>query len=98
VAVPATQTNYRSARLTALAFGLRGLIGPVDSRGLRLCGFRTLAGASPARIGGWKYTAQRGVSCVLFWIMQAVIRSTSGMNALHNRIASGVQASCWSWL
>ena len=39
---------------------------------------------------------QGGESCDLFLIMQAVMRSTSGMSALHRRNASLVQAFCCS--
>jgi hypothetical protein len=37
-----------------------------------------------------------GESCDLFWIMQAVMRSTSGIKAPQSRMASGWQACCSS--
>jgi len=64
---------------------IAGLDGFFGLRGLS-------SGSAPAR----KYTRQPGESCDLFWIMQAVMRSTSGTYAPHSRIASGVQACCCS--
>ena len=39
---------------------------------------------------------QAGLRFSRFRFMQAVIRSTSGISALHSRITSGVQACCIS--
>ncbi|HTE95284.1 MAG TPA: hypothetical protein VK678_17495, partial [Bradyrhizobium sp.] len=43
-----------------------------------------------------KYARQPGVSWSCFLIMQAVMRSTSGMSALQRRNASSEQACCCS--
>ncbi|HLH98359.1 MAG TPA: hypothetical protein VKW08_24890 [Xanthobacteraceae bacterium] len=66
----------------------------------------SLAASMPAQLlrlndlplcGGEVNTARHGaLRRIRFLIMQAVMRSTSGTNSLHNRIASGWQACCCS--
>ena len=44
-----------------------------------LSGLPTLTGVTAASGSGPKNTRQPGLSCDLFWTMQTVMRSTSGM-------------------
>jgi hypothetical protein len=55
-----------------------------------------LAETSPGSGPALNCARQGGESCDLFLIMQAVMRSTSGMSALQRRNASPVQACCCS--
>jgi hypothetical protein len=70
------------------------LTGLLESSGLMLIGLPVLTGVAAAS-GSRKKARQGGLSCDLFWIMQTVMRSTSGTNAPQTRIASPLQAcSC----
>src|SRR5216684_3126348 len=70
------------------------LTGFLESSGLMLIGLPALTGVAAAS-ESLKKTRQGGLSCDLFWIMQTVMRSTSGTNAPQMRIASPLQAcSC----
>ncbi len=82
-----------------------GFAGFLGVRGLALTGFREFAGLMlsglpaatgvAAASGSLKNARHPGVSWDLFLIMQAVMRSTSGMSALQRRNASPLQAcSC----
>ena len=93
------------ARQFAPAFadflGLRGL-ALTDFRvdaGLMLRGLPEATGVtSGAASGSLKYTRQPGVSCDLFLIMQAVMRSTSGISGPQRRNASPLHACSSSWV
>src|SRR5437667_3287070 len=83
-----------------------GFAGFLGLRGLTLTGFCELAGPMlsglPAAAGvaadsdSLKNARHPGVSWDLFLIMQAVMRSTSGISALQRRNASPLQACCCS--
>ena len=79
---PAREPAGPSARdQVAVGFGFFLAFGFFATAGLMLTGLRAgrAAAASPAA-GSWrKKRPHSGESCDLFWIMQAVIRSTSGI-------------------
>ena len=60
-----------------------------------LAGFLALRAAAGM---GRKTRRHCGDNCDFFWIMQAVMRLTSGMKLPQSRMASGVQACSCSWL
>ena len=89
----AVRPTHRSQSSSDLA-DFRFLTGFFESSGLMLIGLPTLTGVAEAS-GSLKKARQPGVSCDLFWIMQTVMRSTSGTKAPQTRIASPLQAcSC----
>lgn len=84
-----------------------GLASFLGFRGLTLTGLRAVAGLMLSGLprltdvtsvegSGLKYTRHSGLNWDFFWIMQTVMRSTSGTYSPHSRIASGVQACCCS--
>jgi len=77
--------------------GVRGLaLTPFPAlAGLMLSGFPAATGVAAAS-GPLKNARHPGVSWDLFLIMQAVMRSTSGISALQSRNASALQACCCS--
>jgi hypothetical protein len=81
--------------------GFRAVIG------LTLTGFRAVTGVMRTGLraaatgaatgsGDLKYTRHWGLSSDFFLIMQAVMRSTSGIASPQRRNASGVHACCCS--
>jgi hypothetical protein len=87
-ALQAQSRRYQSSSDFLDFFGFR------EFSGLMLIGLPTLTAVASAS-GDLKNSRQPGLSCDLFWIMQTVIRSTSGTNAPQSRIASPLQAcSC----
>jgi hypothetical protein len=88
-----------------VAAGFAGFFG---LRGLALTGFRGDAGlmvsGRPAATGvtsgagSLKNTRHSGESCDLLRIMQAVMRSTSGISGPQSLKASLLQAACSSWV
>lgn len=64
--------------------------------GAMLTGLPTGLAAATGSGSGLKCARHPGDSRALFWIMHAVMRSTSGMKAPQSDIASPVQACCCS--
>ena len=77
--------------------GVRGLaLTPFPAlAGLMLSGFPAATGVAAAS-GPLKNARHPGVSWDLFLIMQAVMRSISGISGLQSRNASALQACCCS--
>src|SRR6266567_1281431 len=103
---PAPYFTFTSVAKPACDQVAPGFAGFLGLRRLALTGFCELAGLMlsglPAAAGvaadsdSLKNARHPGVSWDLFLIMQAVMRSTSGMSALQSRNASALQACCCS--
>ncbi len=101
--MPIEPVGSRRLACDQVAPGLAGFLGvrglapmPFPAlAGLMLSGFPAATGVAAAS-GPLKNARHPGVSWDLFLIMQAVMRSTSGMSALQRRNASALQACCCS--
>lgn len=99
--MPIEPVGSRRLACDQVAPGLAGFLGV---RSLALTPFLAFAGLMLSRFpaatgvgsGSLKNARHPGVSWDLFLIMQAVMRSTSGISALQSRNASALQACCCS--